>query len=236
MSKDLRNVRDSFHSRATKIFHECINISLGSENNDLENNQNEILYFSPQEEHIRESIKDSLSNKFKILNVLFFIEGESRISSIYDNDLVLTKLNNNQKKIKPFILIVDDNDIINQSNKKIVKEILHEYKIDLDIIIANDGYDIIRIALNNELDYQLMKCIITDENMDYMSGSEAIRFLRTFEKMKNLSLCKIISLTCHEDTNILNNIYKSGADDIVTKPISKNEMKKIFEKIDLRDF
>lgn len=131
---------------------------------------------------------------------------------------------------------MDDNEIINESNKKIITDILNEYKLNLNIVVANDGYDIIKIALTHEYDYETITCIVTDENMDYMSGSKAIRFIRNFEKVKNLNSRKIISLTCHEDTNILNNIYNSGADEILSKPLSKNNMKKIFGKIGLINF
>lgn len=133
-------------------------------------------------------------------------------------------------KNKPIIMIADDNEIIKNSNKKIILEILSENRLDYDIIIGNDGYDIVKMAMLYEKKYHLIKCIFTDENMDYMPGSEAIAFLRKFEKIKKLKNTKVILCSCHEDRTILNNTIKAGADDVLSLPISKNVLKLIFSK------
>jgi len=74
-----------------------------------------------------------------------------------------------------------------------------------------------------------IKIIITDENMEYLNGSEAIKIIRTIEQRKKCSKKLIISLTCHEDLDITNNIKNSGADFIITKPLSFNKIAQIFE-------
>ena len=123
---------------------------------------------------------------------------------------------------KPIVIIVDDNELINYSNKKIISQILIEFKLDYDIILGNDGLDIIKLILNYENKYNLIKCIFTDENMDFFNGSEAINFARKYENLKHFKRTKIISMTCHEGNVFQGLILKSGADFVVTKPISKS--------------
>ncbi len=69
---------------------------------------------------------------------------------------------------------------------------------------------------------QKIKLIISDENMDYLNGSDAIRFIRKLEKVKNLTKTKIVSLSCHEDNKIKEYIFNEGADYILTKPLKTN--------------
>lgn len=130
-------------------------------------------------------------------------------------------------------MIVDDNEIINSTNKRIINEILLDNDLDYKIVSGNDGYDIIRKVLNYEKKNNLIKCVFTDENMDYLIGSEAISFIRKWEKVKKLSPINFSVLTCHEDVNIINSIYSAGADNILTKPITKSSIKLIFKKIGL---
>lgn len=128
-------------------------------------------------------------------------------------------MNNTEKSI---IILIDDNEIINSSNRKILNYIINEYNLDYDILLGADGLDMIKIALNLDKRYELIKCIFTDENMDYFNGSEAISFIRKYEKMRNFEKTKIITLTCHEDVKIQETILNAGSDLILTKPVTKN--------------
>lgn len=123
------------------------------------------------------------------------------------------------------MLLADDNEVINTSNKKVIAEILKEKKYEYEIVLLNDGLDIIRFALNLQKHYGLIKFIITDENMDYFNGSEAIKFLRKLEYVKSYKKVQIFSLTCHENNQITNTIFDSGADHVLIKPISKEVIK-----------
>ena len=147
----------------------------------------------------------------------------SKISSDDEDSILNNTLNSFFEK--PIIILVDDNDIINQSNKKILSEFLKENNLIYELIMGNDGLDIIKLVLKYENKYNLIKFIITDENMDYYQGTEAIAFIRKFEKIKKLINTKIISLTCHEDVNIINNIIKIGANSVLSKPLTKNMLR-----------
>lgn len=106
------------------------------------------------------------------------------------------------------------------SNKKILKEILAYNNMEYIIIEALDGLDIIKIVLAYEKNYHLVKCVITDENMDYFNGSDAIAFIRKFEKINKKPRTKIISLTSHENIMLVNHIKASGADKVLSKPLT----------------
>lgn len=150
----------------------------------------------------------------------------------------VSKISNSNNSLiivdKPIILIIDDNEIINHSNKKLFESLIKEQNLNYQIVLGSDGLDIIKTALKYDKNYNLMiKGIFTDENMDFFNGSEAIKFVRNFEKTKNYQKSKIVSITCHEDTKITDYIIKIGADCIVSKPLTKNILLNIFKKIGL---
>jgi len=133
---------------------------------------------------------------------------------------------------KPFILVVDDNDIINQSNKRLFETLIKEYNLNLCVVQGCDGLDIIRTALNYDKNYnQMLKGVFTDENMDFFNGTDAIEFIRKLEKAKNYRKTQIVSMTCHEDTMITDYIIKKGADYVVSKPLTKNMLFNLFKRL-----
>jgi len=102
------------------------------------------------------------------------------------------------------------------------------------IYLGSDGLDIIKTVLNHDKNYNsIIKCIFTDENMEYFMGSEAIKFVRRFEEVKHYQKTKIISMTCHEDNKITDHIIKAGADLVISKPLTKNILLNIFKKFGL---
>ena len=75
-----------------------------------------------------------------------------------------------------------------------------------------------------------IRFIFTDENMDYLNGSDAIRLVRLWEKKEKLNKIYITSITCHEDPKIVNLILSKGADLVLTKPITKSVIKTTLKK------
>ena len=131
---------------------------------------------------------------------------------------------------KKLIILADDNQLINTCTKKIISQLLNEEEItDVEIICVNDGIDVIKLYLNDE-DTQKIRLIITDENMDYLNGSEAIKFIRNIERLKSKNPICIFSLTCNEDNNSGEMIIKAGANTILNKPLSKQRIKSLIEK------
>jgi len=125
---------------------------------------------------------------------------------------------------------VDDNQIICDTMKRLIKTVLDEVKSEIEIVTFQDGFDILKFVIENEKRLQNIKCIFTDENMDFMNGSEAIKLLRIFEKKEKFVHIYVISTTCYEDPKQVNYILSSGADMVLSKPISKNSIINCFEK------
>lgn len=152
------------------------------------------------------------------------------------NDRIIEILDGNSNNInvelisKDYILIADDNHLINDVNKKIIETCLKKLNADYEIILCSDGVDIIRNILNEKMKKSI-KCIITDENMEFLNGSEAIKFVRNLESKNYLDKIPIISVTSHEDKTIVNNILSCGANHVLSKPLTISSMINTFKLI-----
>ena len=109
---------------------------------------------------------------------------------------------------------------------------MKELKLDYELIQCTDGLDIIRYLSDSKFRKRI-KCIITDENMEFINGSEAITFARTIENKKLVEDIRCISVTCLENTDVLEHIRKKGADCIIIKPLTKEGLKNIFVEMKL---
>lgn len=97
------------------------------------------------------------------------------------------------------IMVVDDNKYIRQSVKNVISTIMKNNKKDFEIVEGNDGVDIIEKLVKDQQRNSLIRCIVTDENMEYLNGSEAIKLLRDLERNNKFKNTPIISLTAFED-------------------------------------
>jgi len=170
---------------------------------------------------ISEESKDSFKGPYQKLNLK-----RSDINSVYTK--YLSKGNCDGK-----ILIIDDNQYIRSSLKKILVSIMKEKTKKFEIIEGYDGADIIKQVIDNQTSQVKIKCIFTDENMEYIHGSEAIKIIRNLERDNKISTNIFISITSFEDEINKSNILKAGADMILFKPYSKNQVMKMLSKFKL---
>ena len=133
---------------------------------------------------------------------------------------------------KNIILLADDNQLILDSNRNIIKKCLEELDLEFDIILCNDGVDVVKHILDTNIN-KYIKIIITDENMEVLNGSETINLVRKLESRNFLTKLYCISVTCQEDRNFVNNILSAGANYIVHKPLSKSAIKNILFSLKL---
>ena len=131
---------------------------------------------------------------------------------------------------KNLILVVDDNHLINEANKNIVNKSFNIIGIEVEIILCSDGIDLIRHVLNDKIKNNI-KFILTDENMEFLNGSEAIKFIRLLESKNYISHIPCISVTSHEDKVIVNNIYASGANHVLSKPLNVPKLSGLLEDL-----
>lgn len=107
-----------------------------------------------------------------------------------------------------------------------------EYGLNFIILEGNDGIDILNHVIANQNE-GLLKCVFTDENMEYINGSEAIKIVRNLEKNNRISKNIIVSMTSYEDEHSKNLILTAGADYIISKPYSKSQIMTILLNFNL---
>ena len=118
------------------------------------------------------------------------------------------------------ILLVEDN----KANQMFMKVILKKMKLKFEI--ASDGVQAVEKFKNNSYDLILM-----DENMPNMSGIEATQHIRKYEKENNLTHTPIVALTANALKGDREKFLSSGMDEYLTKPLNKNKLVIILNKI-----
>jgi response regulator RpfG family c-di-GMP phosphodiesterase len=121
------------------------------------------------------------------------------------------------------ILIIDDQENIRQAMKNMIISIMTDLNIQFHLIEGSDGKDLINYLKNAKIPIDL---VFTDENMEFINGSEAIKKIRKNEKKQNLEKVSIISVTSDgESESKKKNIIDSGADCVLNKPLKKCDLK-----------
>ncbi len=90
------------------------------------------------------------------------------------------------------------------------------------ILEGSDGIDLLNILRNDS--FGQIKVIFIDENMEYLNGSETVSIERKLEEKKKIKNYKIASVTAFDDVNTRENILKSGANTIISKPCTKSDI------------
>jgi len=132
------------------------------------------------------------------------------------------------------ILIVEDHINIRDALKKMIKQILKEAnKTEIEIIEGEDGVDILFRVIQDQAENNRIKCIITEENMNYINGSQAVRIIRDLEKRNKIKQNKIATITAFGDEITTQMIKNAGVDLIFNKPCNKQQMKKLLEDFNI---
>jgi signal transduction histidine kinase/CheY-like chemotaxis protein len=111
----------------------------------------------------------------------------------------------------PSILIVDDS----SNNRLLLKKNLISAGFD-KLFFAENGIEAIELLENNEI-----KLILMDMKMPVMDGYEAISRIRENEKTDKIVIIAISGSSFEEDCN---RILETGANELLCKPIKKNEL------------
>lgn len=123
---------------------------------------------------------------------------------IYDVDYIALE---NRK-----VLVVEDNKI----NQMITRKILEKNK--MKCMVADNGMDAIKLIKENDFDVILM-----DIHMPGISGIEATQKIRSFNK--DIPIIALTAVTIDEN---LDDFYRAGFNEIISKPFKTEEF---FEKI-----
>lgn len=127
--------------------------------------------------------------------------------------------------------MVDDNQIIRKSLKFLLQEIFKAKEKSYRILEGSDGIDTIKMVIDDQRLTNSIKCIFSDEKMEYFDGSKSISLLRELENYKKIKKVNFVSVTSFDDCSLKNNITFSGADYVIQKPCSKSSLVNILEKL-----
>ena len=114
------------------------------------------------------------------------------------------------------ILVVEDNKI----NQMITKKILNKMKLNCDIV--DNGEDAVDKVKTEDYDVVLM-----DINMPGISGIEATKIIRTFDK--DITVFALTAVTLEDK---MDEFDEAGFDDIISKPFKQEDFeKKLFNEL-----
>ena len=114
-------------------------------------------------------------------------------------------------------LVIDDQ----ATMRKIIRSVLRKAGVS-NVITAENGSDAFEKLTNPDLEYPDL--IVCDLHMDEMSGTEFVHKLRRSKYVKNTDV-PIIVLTGESREMILEVARQVGADMILQKPVSAEEMR-----------
>ncbi len=126
------------------------------------------------------------------------------------------------EKFNFHLLLAEDN----KANQMFMQVILK--KLGLTFDIANDGVEAFDMYKKNYDKYDL---ILMDENMPNMTGSEATKKIREFEKENNLKPIFIVAVTANALSGDKEKFLEAGMDEYLSKPLDIFKLKDILRKL-----
>lgn len=166
-------------------------------------------------------VKNILAN----MDSQIYLESEEGKGTKFYFDLTLEVINeieesnlkndeNDNSKSYHKILVAEDNKI----NQIVTKNLLN--LIGYDCTIVENGFNAIQLVKKEDFDLILM-----DLNMPYVDGREATKRIREFDKTT-----PIIALTAAEISEVKDECIALGMNDLINKPLNKNDLKTIIKK------
>ena len=207
------------------IFDNCSNITISLEEKDFKLN----ISKTKKNKFLKKRLNKNENSFPQVNKTLKDILLDNTEKNITLKKKIKTPKNISNNNIK--ILIVDDHKVLRNTLKNLCEKLLMKYsKKNYEFLEANDGVDIIYYLIYDQSQNNLIKCVITDENMEYFNGSEAIKIIRKLEKYNKIKYIPIASITAFENRSMKDNLIKKGADYILSKPCKEVHLKQFFEK------
>jgi two-component system, response regulator len=128
---------------------------------------------------------------------------------------------NGMMEEKKIILIEDDPD-----HADLIAEALGMAGMEDDIVIVHDGMQAIDLfqdlgyKWNGEIQHKI-RLVLLDLNLPKISGMEILKFIKKNPKYNQIP---VIVLSTSSDQKTIDEAYKSGADNFVTKPLSYEDL------------
>jgi len=144
----------------------------------------------------------------------------------------IKKYFNKIMKYEKIVIIVDDNEIIRESIKRILKSVNKSEKKKISVICLGDGIELIYLVMMDQMMKNIIKIIISDEQMIYLNGSDCFRILNDMVLGKKINKIPFVFCSSNPDNSNQLNTIKSpdinskGLDYFyLSKPPSKEQIK-----------
>lgn len=124
------------------------------------------------------------------------------------------------------VLLVDDNTINLKLLERSMKSMSHPYLTATNGLEAVDAYKCCMPTYP--------ACIFMDLQMPYMSGIEATREIRSWEREQKLKRSIIIALTANTSDSTKHEAFGAGIDLFLTKPIALKKLKSLMGELQLK--
>jgi signal transduction histidine kinase/CheY-like chemotaxis protein len=140
-----------------------------------------------------------------------------------DKDTTYSAEDFDYSRLSGHILVAEDN----KMNQTLMKILLEEYN--LECTIASDGLEAVEMFISSK--YNL---ILMDDSMPNMTGIEALKKIRTYERKNALKPTPIVALTANVMEDDKMKFFEAGADDFIAKPIDILEFNRVLERFLLK--
>ena len=121
-----------------------------------------------------------------------------------------------------------------ESLRKLLENILVKFNTnDFEIVEYSDGIDFVNKIIKDQGKNNLIKCVLTDENMEYINGSDAIEIVRKLEKNRKIKNIPIASITAFENGHMKDFILKKGANCVLSKPCCEKDLIKLLKEFNI---
>lgn len=204
------------------------------------NINNSFNYFNTSSAEYFRTYKNLDIEKIADFNILSISKMNKIKTKDSELELFLLPIKKYFKKILKYeklILIVDDNQIIRESIKRIVKSVNKaENKLKTSVICVGDGIELIYLVMIDQMMKNIINLIISDEQMIYLNGSYCFKILNDMVIDKKINKIPFVFCSSNTEITTLNienqtpmNKSKSIEYAYLNKPPSKSQIKSIFE-------
>lgn len=135
---------------------------------------------------------------------------------------------------KNYIIVIDDVSFVRNSIRKNLETIFLENKSPYKVITGSDGVDLLWYIVDDQRNGNRIKCVITDESMEFMNGSFAVSLLKGInEEGKIPELPILICSTGYSDDQMLSSLINCGFNEVIDKNPKKTILQSTLKKYDL---
>ena len=125
------------------------------------------------------------------------------------------------------IIVADDEKIVRQSTIRILKKVICDKKLSINLIEVEDGIELISQVIKFNQEEKKIVAIISDETMNFCGGSEANIWLKKLYSGNKILSIPFFIVSAYESSSM----GKTTCDGMFSKPLSYNNAENILTKI-----